>query len=184
MAPKKKSKARKKSGRKAGTKKTTKRQKKAIRRLAKGKNIKEASKGAGYPERHGAKQALNSRRSHAEFQALVDKMSPDEKIIAKFIQLMEAKKLVGKNANVEDNDNPIQHSAARTLAQLKGRLTEKFELAGTIDINVEISARDLAKQAASALAEWWAKFKKGRAKPVDNFIEESELFTSDSGPVT
>ena len=76
-------------------------------------------------------------------------------------------------------DNQVQHNAAKTLAQLKGRLIERHDLVGTIDVNVEIAARTLAESVATGLIEWWEDFKKGRSKPVKNFIEEAEIFASE-----
>ena len=147
-----------------------KRRKAAVKALAKGATIKEASKKGKYPERHGAKQAINSRRTQDEFYEYSDKYISDEDIL-----------LTAKDVMENGEHGGFKINAAKFAAQLKGRLIERHDLTGTIDVNVEIKVRALAEAVATGLEKWWTDFKAGRAKDVANFIEESEIFTSGHG---
>ena len=146
------------------------RRKTAVKALAKGGTNRAASKKAKYPEEHGAKQALNSRRTQDEFYEAADKYISDEDIL-----------LTAKNVMENGEHGGFKINAAKFAAQLKGRLIERHDLNGTIDVNVEIKVRALAKEVAAGLEKWWTDFKAGRAKDVKNFIEESEIFTSGHG---
>jgi len=147
-----------------------KRRKAAVKAFASGSNMHEASRKAKYPECHGAKQALNSRRTQDEFYEIADKYISDKDILLTAKEVMEN----GEHGGFKIN-------AAKFAAQLKGRLIERHDLVGTIDVNVEIKVRELAEQVAAGLDKWWTEFKKGRAKDVKNFISEEEIFGSEHG---
>ena len=152
-------------------------QSKVLAAIAKGvTNNSKASKKAGYKQRDGVNQAINSRLTQEAFQALGDKIISDVAIFNRIAKAMNATQET-KFGTVDDTH--VQIMATKLAAQLKGRFIERHDLTGTIDVNVEISARTLAKKVATGLAKWWADFKKDRAKPHKNCITEEEIFITE-----
>ena len=154
--------------------KATKKQRKLLEGIAKGKSKGKAAKDAGYKHVQAATAVTSSRRTQAEFEEFVDSKISDDKIIENFVGLTEAEKPYGKNAT-PGPDNTARISANQTLLKLKGRLIEKHQVIGGLDINLEIKASEAALKVAGMLKEWWEKHYRGLGKLPNNFVTEDEL---------
>ena len=120
------------------------RRKRLIKLLGEGKTEEEAGLAVGFSPngvRGQVSKIVNSPQVMSEFQRILEKKLPDDKLADKFVALTESEKIVSATiihhgglgeANsmtkdfIEVDDCPTQLKAAETIARMKGHLSDKI----------------------------------------------------------
>jgi phage terminase small subunit len=122
--------------------------------IAEGKTQAEAGKLVGYTAKSAGDQVsrmLSNPQTQREFQKILEKIYPDDRLADKLIEITEAQKvisatIINKSGDlaaadsmtkdfIEVADYPTQLKAAELIAKLKGHLSDKV-----LDVNFNFSA--------------------------------------------
>lgn len=131
----------------------TVKQRKLIKARVEGKTLRESAQEAGYSGPESAHRALKTGNANAAMIAALERRGiTDDKIAAKVDELMDATKLVGKNADVVAPDNAARLGAVSEANKIKGVYAPtKQEITGKdgkpLALAKPMSVKDLAAAA-------------------------------------